>query len=157
MIAASSTRLAALTAGRSSTRTSPAITSTCAFSRLSTRPRSRRSTSSLRLAIVTSGYHECPGAGARALQPERARPPSSSRLTLGLVAPEIDRLAGAREQQRPPQAANGGGVNHALLDVAAGRYLVHDVQQAVLKDRAEAAGAGLVLQRLLRRRLQGVG
>src|SRR4051794_10877420 len=45
----------------------------------------------------------------------------------------------------------------ALLNVAAGGQLELDVEQRLLEDRAEAAGAGLALERLVGDRAEGVG
>src|SRR3712207_8953482 len=47
-------------------------------------------------------------------------------------------------------------VDHALGDVAAARQVVHDRQQDLFHDRAQAAGTGAALDRLLRDRLEGV-
>ena len=49
-----------------------------------------------------------------------------------------------------------GAVHHALAHVGAARQVVHDVEQHLFEDGAEAAGAGAAQQRLLGDRLEGV-
>jgi hypothetical protein len=44
----------------------------------------------------------------------------------------------------------------ALAHVAAGGELEHDLEEDLLDDRAQAAGAGLALERLVGHRLEGV-
>ena len=60
------------------------------------------------------------------------------------------------EEERAAEAADGVGVDDALLDVAAAGDLVHDVEEAVLEDGAEAAGAGLVAEGLFGGGFEGV-
>src|SRR5919106_6310048 len=59
-------------------------------------------------------------------------------------------LAPAGGDERGPQALRDRlPRDHALGDVAPGRKLEHDVEQRRLDDRAETAGAGLPVERLV--------
>src|SRR5215208_856400 len=59
-------------------------------------------------------------------------------------------MAGARHERRAQVPLDCLLRDHALGDVLAGRELEHDVEQRMLDDRAQSAGAGLALERLVR-------
>ena len=60
------------------------------------------------------------------------------------------------DQGRAPALGDRLLGDHALGDVAARGQLELDVEQRLLEDRAQAAGAGLALQRLVGDRLEAV-
>src|SRR5581483_776608 len=64
--------------------------------------------------------------------------------------------AGARDERRLEALLDRLLRDHALGDVLTGRQLEHDVEQSVLDDRPQAAGAGLALERLVGDRPQRV-
>ena len=64
---------------------------------------------------------------------------------------------GVGDQHRPLALLDRLPGDDALLDVAAGGRLELDVEQGFLEDRAEAAGAGLALEGLVRDRAERLG
>src|SRR5579884_1904545 len=88
-------------------------------------------------------------------QPPRAPGEWRSGRGVGQVFHLDDALA-ARQQQRRLALGDRVGADDALAHVAARRDLVHHLEQHLFDQGAQAAGAGLVLQRALGRRLEGV-
>src|SRR6266508_1337840 len=72
------------------------------------------------------------------------------RRFFGQLVGLVDRGAGLGDERRLEALRDRLLRDHALGDVLARRQLEHDVEQRGLDDRAEAAGAGLALERLLR-------
>src|SRR5436309_8162236 len=73
----------------------------------------------------------------------------------GFVALERDLLV-LREEERLHAALDRIAGDDDLADVRARRDLVHDVEEYLLDDGPEPAGAGLPLRRALRRRLKRI-
>src|SRR5262245_47077886 len=77
---------------------------------------------------------------------------------LGRLFGQLFDLAAAtgRDEGRPEVPLDRLLRDHALVHVLARRELEHDVEEGVLDDRAEAAGAGLALQGLVADLPEGV-
>src|SRR5258708_627051 len=66
---------------------------------------------------------------------------------LGKLAEVVDIVLGARHERRAHPLRDRLLRDHALGDVLSRRQLEHHVEQRRLDDRAQAAGAGLALER----------